>query len=304
MIVITGTKRSGTSMWMQILQAGGIKVVGSAFTKTWKETIEAANKRGFYESRFRRGIYYATNPNPKTGRWLSPRASRNFGVKIFVPGVIRSDVVYLSRVVGSVRPWQQYVSSLNRLYQMEKEGHEAKGSGEFLSPHLDPVLEWWIENFLLVRDFTTRRYPSRLVSYEAMLNDPEKLCTALFEWFGEGDAKEAMRAIHPEDRTQHAKSEEAPKHRFAEVFEDYHDRILNEKSFDEAFLNKMNETHLALLPEIDAALTELGKKVSQVKARREEAYEAGTLDKKDNSASTELNPDRLDALLHPEGERE
>ena len=238
MIVITGTKRSGTSMCMQILQAGGLEVLGTAFTNTSKETISEANQRGFYESRLRRGVYYATNPNPETGEWICPQESQNTGVKIFIPGVLRSDVAYLNRVVATVRPWEQYVKSLERLYLIERQGHAAKGTKEFLSPHLDPVLEWWTENFLLLRDLTTRKYPVRVISYEAMLKDPEKMCVSLFQWFGVGDAMAGMQAVHPEDRTQVEQSSEAPRHRFAEVFEDLHDRVFYEKAFDDAFLTK------------------------------------------------------------------
>jgi len=34
-IVVTGTKRSGTSMWMQVLGAAGLPVVGDAFPADW-----------------------------------------------------------------------------------------------------------------------------------------------------------------------------------------------------------------------------------------------------------------------------
>ena len=36
MIIVTGTKRSGTSMWMQILAAAGLPVFGEAFPRSWR----------------------------------------------------------------------------------------------------------------------------------------------------------------------------------------------------------------------------------------------------------------------------
>ena len=72
MFIVTGTKRSGTSMWMQILIAAGLPIIGEAFPMRWEQTIKAANPEGFYESHLRRGIYYRTNPHPKTAAYLFP----------------------------------------------------------------------------------------------------------------------------------------------------------------------------------------------------------------------------------------
>ena len=126
MILVTGTKRSGTSMWMQSLQAAGLEVLGSAFPRVWEESIKEANPRGFFESRFRNGIFYRTNPDPKTGRFLHPKPSRKVAVKVFIPGLVRSDMAFLHRVIGSVRPWRAYSASLRRLYAMEDRWLEAK----------------------------------------------------------------------------------------------------------------------------------------------------------------------------------
>ena len=72
MIIVTGTKRSGTSMWMQLLTAAGFPPIGDAFPRNWETTLKDANPGGFWESELRRGIYYETNPDPKTGTYLFP----------------------------------------------------------------------------------------------------------------------------------------------------------------------------------------------------------------------------------------
>lgn len=72
MIIVTGTKRSGTSLWMQLLMAAGFVPFGEAFPAQWSESIKDANPEGFFESSFRHGIYYATNPNPQTGVYVFP----------------------------------------------------------------------------------------------------------------------------------------------------------------------------------------------------------------------------------------
>lgn len=288
MIVITGTKRSGTSMWMQVLQAAGIRTVGAAFSKVWEETIKDANRRGFFETRLRRGIYYATNPHPETGVWIPPGKSRHLGVKVFIPGVVRSDVVYLSRVIASVRPFRQYARSLDRLYAMERENHQKRGSGERLSLHMDPALEWWLENFLLVRDISTRRYPIRLVSYESVIENPSEVCQAVFEFLEVGNAEAAARAVHPEDRTQTEPQVAEISHPEEAVFDEYHRRVKEGVPFDESFLAKMNETHLKLLPDIEANLDRLAEE------RRLNPASGSRLRVQDS-----LSVDRLDILLHP-----
>ena len=119
MIVVSGTKRSGTSMWMQALEAGGFLVLGTRFMKNWEATIKDANPHGFYESVLRRGIYFATNPHPETGIYLPPRDTRRVAVKVFPPGLARTDMAFLDHVIVTMRPWREYVTSLQRLYAME-----------------------------------------------------------------------------------------------------------------------------------------------------------------------------------------
>ena len=76
MVIVTGTRRSGTSMWMQLLQGAGFPAIGEAFPAQWATSIGEENPHGFWESQLRGGIYYATNPHPKTGTWLSPQHTR------------------------------------------------------------------------------------------------------------------------------------------------------------------------------------------------------------------------------------
>ena len=99
MLIVTGTKRSGTSLWMQILIAAGIPHFGEAFPRDWENTLKEANKEGFYESMLRAGIYYATNPHPKTGAYFFPEQVEGHCVKVFIPGLVRTDRAF----IGSTR---------------------------------------------------------------------------------------------------------------------------------------------------------------------------------------------------------
>ena len=210
MVIVTGTKRSGTSMWMQMLIAAGLPHLGEAFPARWSESIKGANPHGFYESRFRKGVFFATNPDPKTGAFVPPKESKRHAVKVFIPGVVRTDLAYIERVVASMRDWREYDRSVRRLYALEDEWlEEKKAEGDPDDPRwrtfrasIPPALEWWFENYELIRDAATRRYPIHLVTYDALLRDPEQVLGKVLPWVGGGDMAKAIEAIKPDARTQ------------------------------------------------------------------------------------------------------
>ncbi|HVY48018.1 MAG TPA: hypothetical protein VHB21_19155, partial [Minicystis sp.] len=197
MIIVTGTKRSGTSMWMQILVAAGFPAFGDAFPMSWGETpLRAANEEGFYESTLRSGVYYATNPNPRTGAYLFPEQVERHAVKVFIPGLVRTDRAYIGRVIATMREWREYEASVHRLYALEAEGAPSGAP----RPHMDPALEWWWENTMLLRDVTTRRYAIHVQTYASLLADPERVLRDTMKWLGGGDAHAAWARIKPENR--------------------------------------------------------------------------------------------------------
>ena len=100
--------------------------------------------------------------------------------------MVRSDLAYIDRVVGTIRPWREYTVSLNRLYSLEDEYLSQKPTKEnALLPPLEmaqlqrgtlhPALEWWRENYDLIRNFATRRFAFNLVSYQKLLNTPTEI---------------------------------------------------------------------------------------------------------------------------------
>jgi hypothetical protein len=270
MIIVTGTKRSGTSMWMQLLKAAGFPPIGDAFPRNWAKTIKDANPGGFWESELRRGIYYATNPQPKTGTYLFPQQTRRHAVKVFIPGLIKSDLAFIDKVVATVRPWRQYVRSLNRLYAMEREAQEAarKDSGSDPLPpvFMTPVIEWWVENFSLISDIVTRRYPFYMVSYDAVLSSPDSTLRKVFEWLGDGDVEAAITEVQPILRTQGEDGDEEVdvgdlelEPEVVEVFDALYDLVLEQRPLDQAFVDRLNQTNEALHERIQEAVQQVGK---------------------------------------------
>lgn len=285
MIVVTGTKRSGTSMWMQLLKAAGFPPIGDAFPRNWGKTIKDANPGGFWESELRRGIYYKTNPEPKTGVYLFPADTRRHAVKVFVPGLIKSDLAFIDKVVATVRPWRQYVRSLDRLYAMEREAHEAarKGSQQPVPApvFMSPIVEWWVENFSLISDIVTRRYPFYMVAYDSVLEAPDATLRKVFDWIGDGDPEAAIQEVQPALRTQDEASEVDAsvgdlglEPEVIATFDALYDVVREQHTLDQAFVDRLNQTNEALHSRIQKAVKEVAqgqlerKKIVQERRRR------------------------------------
>lgn len=255
MIIVTGTKRSGTSMWMQILKAAGLRVLGEAFPRDWGETIRDANAEGFYESPLRHGIYYRTNPHPRTGAYLHPSETKHMVVKVFAPGLARTDLAYLDRVLATMRNWREYQASVRRLYAMEYQGKlsaaERAGRPPEVVPqytYLAPALEWWNDNFTLLRDALIRRYPLHMVSYGAVLRDPASVVSEAVSWLGQGHGEPAVEVVRESMRTQSPESlaEGEPSGLTAEqewLFDELYRRVDQRVALDGDFIDQLNAMH-------------------------------------------------------------
>jgi hypothetical protein len=257
MILVTGTKRSGTSLWMQILKAAGYPVIGAPFLGAWEQSIGAANPRGFYESPLRQGIFYATNPHPETGAFLAPADTRRHAVKVFIPGLTRSDLAYMDKVVATLRHWRDYGPSLARLLAME-DAYLASAPSPEAAAQLErrrrwrsqrpAAVEWWFENSDLVRDVATRGYPINFSTFDRLLEDPEPLIHKVLTWLGGGDLAAAAAAVDPALRSTRADRGAAhdlePGH--AEVMDELCDHIHRERPLTPALLEAMNRVQAEL----------------------------------------------------------
>lgn len=269
MIFVSGTKRSGTSMWMQVMQAAGIPILGKAFPRNWGQSaLRDANPDGFYESLLRNGVYYRTNPHPQTGKYFLPEHVVGYAVKVFVPGVIRSERAYIEYLLANVREWREYEASINRLYAMEDQSREeqrAKGLEVEEPFNFPPAFEWWMENFALARDISLRRYPAILQTYDQVLEDPAGVIGRVLRQIGHGDIDAAIAAVKPENRTQTRPESETVEPKLARVFDDLYAAVEAGKGFGQALLRTLNDTNQALLPE----LTKLQHKVAHSHMRRQ-----------------------------------
>ncbi len=260
MLIVTGTKRSGTSLWMQILIAAGFPPIGTDFPGVWEHTIRDANKHGFWESKFRQGVYFATNPDADSGTYVTPEQVRRHVVKVFIPGLIRTEFAYLGHVVSTMRSWREYTSSIKRLYSMEDTVRaEILARGEAIpesafpderveaimrAGQLPPALEWWFENYDLIRNAVTRRFPFHMTTYDRLLRDPPLEIGKVLRWVGEGKLDPAVAAVRPEMRTQVGSTiDDELVADFAEVFDELYHLVDTSRPLDAAFIGKLNDTN-------------------------------------------------------------
>jgi hypothetical protein len=283
MIIVTGTKRSGTSMWMQILKKAGLQLIGEAFPKNWGETLHDANPHGFYESPLRRGVYYATNPHPQNGHYLAPDRTTRTAVKIFIPGLCRTDMAYIGRVLGTMRHWREYASSIERMRRMEDEAAEERGR-ETPPERLDPVLEWWLENFALIRNIVTRQLPAYLTTYERVVDAPDEVLPPILQWLGAEDIDAGISAVSPETRTQDRERIERT-HEFEQVFDELYAIVQSDEPMTSTFLEKMNDTHQELIPVIEEDRKRVMRDHFSRRIKRRHRPDA-------------LHPDALEAMIH------
>lgn len=251
MIIVTGTKRSGTSLWMHLLVAAGLPPIGDRFPEGWGELLRAANPDGFFESELSGGIYYRTNPHPLTGAYLAPERTREHVVKVFVPGLVRTDVAFIDRCVATVRSWREYVLSTRRVLDLQREA----GLTPAPASTLPPALEWWSHNFALVRDLAIRGYPMHVVSYDGLLRDPDRVVTETLDWIGRGDAERAVGVVEPglrrgrvEPGTSDTELAEGVEPRHLEVFDELYATIDEERPLGSSFVAALNRTDEELRP--------------------------------------------------------
>jgi hypothetical protein len=257
MIIVTGTRRSGTSAWMQILEKGGFQVLGDAFPATWRDRLEAANPRGFYESTLVQGINYKTNPDPKSGMWLPPDKVTQVAVKIFADGLVKTDFAYIDRVIFTVRRWQDCEASQIRMDEIKSKHPEIDFSdiNTQRAARLPKGYLWWKANFSLVKDMRTRGYPVAAVSYEALLADPEKIVDSVFKWIGAGNAVAATTAIEKSLQTQSNVRFPEIEHGFGDIFDELYDILDRNQKITATLYQRWFEVDRAIDTYIDELLS-------------------------------------------------
>ncbi len=174
-VVVSGLPRSGTSMMMQMLEAGGFPVL----TDKVREP-DASNPRGYYE-------YEATRKLATDSHWLE--TARGKAVKIIAQLLpnLRQGEHY--RVLFMERPLKNVIDSQSQM--LEKSGRR----GGRLSDHR--LAETYLRQVDGVRKVLAE-YPDQVhilsVSYSEALADPARAAEQVNDFLGGGLNEQAMAA--------------------------------------------------------------------------------------------------------------
>jgi hypothetical protein len=194
-------------------------------------------------------------------------------VKVFVPGVVRSERAYIERLVANVREWREYEASIQRLYAIEREKVLQIDPNAPEYPIFPPAYEWWMENFALARDISIRKYPARLQSYDEVLREPATVIERIMAWIGTGDVAAAVAAVKPEHRTQTRPESESVEPKYAKVFDDFYGAIASHEGLSGPLLATLNKTNRELMPKLVEMQTVVAKAAMERPARKPEPIE-------------------------------
>lgn len=238
-------------MWMQALAAAGVPVMGFKFPQRWGEgALKEANPDGFYEDIYRDGVFFGTNPHPQTGRYLGVEETRGTAVKIFIPGLVRTERGYIEGVIANVRDWREYEASVERLWDLDDVQRMQENREEATVARLPAALEWWAENYALVRDHFVRQYPLFLQTYAQVLEDPAARVGAVLERIGTGDAERGAAAIKPERKTRSRRESDSVDAGTAKVFDAFYEAVAEGNRFSPGLQADMAALHERLQPRL------------------------------------------------------
>jgi hypothetical protein len=184
--------------------------------------------------------------------YLHPDAVRGHVVKVFLPGLARTDLAFVEAVVFTLRDWRRQAASLGALERLER---GLDPSVEM--PWAAYALEWWLENVIGLRDVIARGYPTYLVSYDAVLDAPERVIPEVLGWLGRGEPAPAIAAVERGLRRSapiadpHALDPEA-----IAVFDALVGRVHRSEPLDEAFVAQIDATHQRLVPQLEVQVSQ------------------------------------------------
>ena len=177
MIVVSGLPRSGTSMMMQMLQAGGVPVIADD-----ARPADADNPRGYFEDARVRTLR-------RDAAWL--RQAGGHAVKIVsalleaLPAGPRWDVLFLTRPIAAVLASQGVM--------LERRGERDGVSDADMAGH-------FASHVARVRAAMTARDDVRWldVPYDDVLTDPNGWANRVATWLGPGlDVSAMAKAVEP-----------------------------------------------------------------------------------------------------------
>lgn len=178
-VVVSGLPRSGTSMMMKMLQAGGLEIVTDEI-----RTADDDNPNGYFE--FERVKQMAAGDRS----WLDEAGGKVVKVISYLLEQLPADRTY--KVIFMEREIKEVLASQKKM--LDHRGEQSKISDEEMEKQFR-------EHLKLVKPWLARQPHMDVlyVGYNSMMSDPEPLCKRVIEFLGLPLALEKMLAV-PNER--------------------------------------------------------------------------------------------------------
>jgi hypothetical protein len=170
--VVTGLPRSGTSMLMRMLNAGGMPVL-----RDESRSPDAHNPHGYFE-------YEAVRRIHEDASWLP--AARGKAIKVVAPLLRHLPSHYRYAAIFMRRPLSEIIISQARMLGRKSDGDP--GLQHLLASELNQVLGWL---------GLQTNWRVLCLDYHAVLREPETAAGQISDFIGQLDPAAMARAVDP-----------------------------------------------------------------------------------------------------------
>jgi len=174
--VVSGLPRSGTSMMMRMLEAGGLELLTDGVRQA-----DVDNPKGYYEHESVKGLHRGQND------WLSE--ARGKAVKIVSPLLRFLPDEHTYQIILMQRKMEEVLASQRVMLSHRGETTDRYGDRKMASVYEDDLrqIELWMENHANVR--------ALFVSYNGLLVHPQPELHRISEFLGRALDVDAMASV-------------------------------------------------------------------------------------------------------------
>lgn len=269
MIIVTGAKRSGTSMMMQMAEEAGFHCQGEKYPKAWADRgakVQDYNPDGFYEV-----LGIVDNGANNLNMMHPPKSVEHDFIKIFSSGLPRTDGAYLEKVVLCIRDWRDQVRSwkaLKAANTLLKPKKEVKVSdiNEHKNKYPDGY-EWFYDYYQIVKDLVKRRYPLVVVDHDDLIDNTKKEVESLKAFFRVGRWDLAGKKVRKDLREKLDGIDLVVSDELSAMLDSIYEGIKSGQ-INQQLLNQMDAVEKIMAPKVNEINEAIAKKAAPKKARR------------------------------------
>lgn len=176
MIIVSGLRRTGTSLMMNILKEAGFDAYAALFShETWESKLKELNPNGFFESAFRDS---GVNPIQME---FSPKEVEYTAIKVFASAIPRCDGEYITKQIIMLRDFSEVYKSQERMKELD-EKKELDSKEDIFEPGETYLLDY----YCVLRDIVKRNKPTLFIDYYDVMQKKDEVLGTLRRFIGCG----------------------------------------------------------------------------------------------------------------------